>query len=92
MINRLVSLGNVIIDIVAEVPSLLERGGDTLASGVALEVGGGFNLGAFIAGLAAGRDAEAAAWRGNVVAALTVSRRGPATSPTAVETDRFIAI
>jgi sugar/nucleoside kinase (ribokinase family) len=44
MINRLVSLGNVIIDIVAEVPALPERGGDVLASGVALEVGGGFNL------------------------------------------------
>ena len=53
-----------IIDIVAEVPALPERGGDTLASGVALEVGGGFNLGAFIAGLAAERDAEAAARRG----------------------------
>jgi sugar/nucleoside kinase (ribokinase family) len=44
MIKRLVSLGNVIIDIVAEVPALPERGGDVLASGVALEVGGGFNL------------------------------------------------
>jgi sugar/nucleoside kinase (ribokinase family) len=44
MINRLVSLGNVIIDILAEVPALPERGGDVLASGVALEVGGGFNL------------------------------------------------
>jgi sugar/nucleoside kinase (ribokinase family) len=42
MINRLVSLGNVIIDIVAEVPALPEPGGDVLASGVALEVGGGF--------------------------------------------------
>jgi hypothetical protein len=38
MINRLVSLGNVIIDIVADVPALPERGGDVLASGVALEV------------------------------------------------------
>ena len=44
MINRLLSLGNVIIDIVAEVPALPESGGDVLASGVALEVGGGFNL------------------------------------------------
>jgi hypothetical protein len=44
MINRLVSLGNVIIDIVAEVPTLPERSGDVLASGVALEVGGSFNL------------------------------------------------
>lgn len=38
MINRLVSLGNVMIDIVAEVPALPESGGDVLASGVALEV------------------------------------------------------
>jgi sugar/nucleoside kinase (ribokinase family) len=44
MITRLVSLGNVIIDIVAEVEALPERGGDVLASGAALEVGGGFNL------------------------------------------------
>ena len=44
MITRLVSLGNVIIDIVAEVESLPERGSDVLATGAALEVGGGFNL------------------------------------------------
>jgi sugar/nucleoside kinase (ribokinase family) len=44
MITRLVSLGNVIIDIVADVPSLPERGGDVLASQATLEVGGGFNL------------------------------------------------
>jgi sugar/nucleoside kinase (ribokinase family) len=44
MITRLVSLGNVIIDIVAEVPALPERGGDVLASGAAVQVGGGFNL------------------------------------------------
>jgi sugar/nucleoside kinase (ribokinase family) len=44
MITRLVSLGNVIIDIVAEVPALPERGGDVLASAAALEVGGGYNL------------------------------------------------
>ena len=43
MITRLISLGNVIIDIVAEVPALPARGGDVLASR-ALEVGGGFNL------------------------------------------------
>jgi sugar/nucleoside kinase (ribokinase family) len=44
MITRLISLGNVVIDIVAEVPALPERGGDVLASRAALEVGGGFNL------------------------------------------------
>jgi sugar/nucleoside kinase (ribokinase family) len=44
MITRLVSLGNLIIDIVAEVPELPERGADVLASAAAVEVGGGFNL------------------------------------------------
>ena len=52
---------------------------------------GDAHLGAFIAGLAAGRDAVAAARRANVVAALTLTRRGPATSPTAEETNRLSA-
>jgi sugar/nucleoside kinase (ribokinase family) len=52
---------------------------------------GDAHLGAFVAGLAAGYDVQAATRRANVVAALTVSRRGPATSPTAQETDRFCA-
>ena len=51
---------------------------------------GDAHLGAFIAGLAAGRDAAAAARRANFVAALTITHRGPATSPTAEETDRFL--
>lgn len=51
---------------------------------------GDAHFGAYIAGLAAGCDAETAAQRANVVAALTVTRRGPATSPTADETDRFL--
>ena len=42
---------------------------------------GDAHLGAFIAGLAAGYDVQAATRRANVVAALTVSRRGPATYP-----------
>jgi sugar/nucleoside kinase (ribokinase family) len=50
---------------------------------------GDAHLGAFIAALAAGYDVLAATRRANVVAALTVGRRGPATSPTAEETDRF---
>jgi sugar/nucleoside kinase (ribokinase family) len=70
---------------VAHVPGVPVTIVDTTGAGDA-------HLGAFIAGLAAGRDAEAAARRGNVVAALTVTRRGPATSPTAEETDRIIAI
>ena len=51
---------------------------------------GDAHLGAFIAGLAAGRDAATAARRANLVAALTITHRGPATSPTAEETDRFL--
>jgi sugar/nucleoside kinase (ribokinase family) len=70
---------------VAHVPGVPVTIVDTTGAGDA-------HLGAFIAGLAAGRDAEAAARRGNVVAALTITRRGPATSPTAEETDRIIAI
>jgi sugar/nucleoside kinase (ribokinase family) len=69
---------------VAHVPGVPVAIMDTTGAGDA-------HLGAFIAGLAAGRDAEAAARRANVVAALTVTRRGPATSPTAEETDRFTA-
>ena len=52
---------------------------------------GDAHLGAFIAALAAGYDVQSAIRRANVVAALTVTRRGPATSPTAEETDRFLA-
>jgi sugar/nucleoside kinase (ribokinase family) len=52
---------------------------------------GDAHFGAFIAGLAAGRDAEAAVRRANVVAALTVTRRGPASSPTAEKTNQFLA-
>ena len=52
---------------------------------------GDAHLGAFIAGLAAGHEVESAVRRANVVAALTVTRRGPATSPTAEETDLFHA-
>ena len=51
---------------------------------------GDAHFGAYIAGLAAGCGAETAARRANIVAALTVTRRGPATSPTAEETDRFL--
>jgi sugar/nucleoside kinase (ribokinase family) len=66
------------------VPGVPVRIVDTTGAGDA-------HFGAYIAGLAAGRDAETAAQRANVVAALTVTRRGPATSPTAEETERFLA-
>jgi sugar/nucleoside kinase (ribokinase family) len=41
---RLISVGNVVIDIVADVPSLPERGGDVVASRSEIAPGGGFNV------------------------------------------------
>jgi sugar/nucleoside kinase (ribokinase family) len=43
-IQRLLHLGNVVIDIVLDLPALPERGGDVLASWSALTPGGGFNV------------------------------------------------
>jgi sugar/nucleoside kinase (ribokinase family) len=40
---RLISVGNVIVDIVARVPSLPERGGDVLADAAGVSPGGSFN-------------------------------------------------
>ncbi|GAB3581361.1 PfkB family carbohydrate kinase [Amycolatopsis endophytica] len=42
--SRLVHTGQVIVDLVLQVPGLPERGGDLLASGMALTPGGGFNV------------------------------------------------
>jgi len=42
--GRLLHLGNVVIDIVLDVPALPERGGDVLATGTLLAAGGGFNV------------------------------------------------
>ena len=42
--SRLLHLGNVVIDIVLDVPALPERGGDVLATGSQLTPGGGFNV------------------------------------------------
>ena len=42
--GRLLHLGNVVIDIVLDVPALPERGGDVLATGTRLAPGGGFNV------------------------------------------------
>jgi len=42
--DRLLHLGNVVIDVVLDVPSLPERGGDVLASGTRTTPGGGFNV------------------------------------------------
>ena len=52
---------------------------------------GDTHTGAFIAALAAGEDAVAAARRANAAAALSVTRRGPATAPTIAELGRFLS-
>ena len=44
MINRLVSLGSVIVDLVLEVPRLPDRGGDVLASQRGMAAGGALNV------------------------------------------------
>jgi sugar/nucleoside kinase (ribokinase family) len=51
---------------------------------------GDTHTGVFIAALAAGRDPLAAARRANAAAALSVTRRGPATAPTSAELDAFL--
>jgi sugar/nucleoside kinase (ribokinase family) len=52
---------------------------------------GDAHSGVFLAGLAVGLAPDAAAGRANAAAALTVTRLGPATSPTRTELDRFLA-
>ncbi len=42
--DRLLHLGNVVVDVVMNVPALPERGGDVLASATQLTAGGGFNV------------------------------------------------
>ena len=52
---------------------------------------GDAHTGTFIAALAGGADEVAAARAANAAAALSVTRRGPATAPTATELARFLA-
>jgi sugar/nucleoside kinase (ribokinase family) len=56
MTGRVISTGNALVDVVARVPHLPDRGGDVLASGGRLEAGGG-GLRALVAARAAGADA-----------------------------------
>jgi sugar/nucleoside kinase (ribokinase family) len=42
--DRLLHLGNVVVDVVMNVPALPERGGDVLANGTQISAGGGFNV------------------------------------------------
>jgi sugar/nucleoside kinase (ribokinase family) len=43
-LDRLLHLGNVVVDVVVEVPALPERGGDVLTSRAQSAAGGGFNV------------------------------------------------
>jgi sugar/nucleoside kinase (ribokinase family) len=52
---------------------------------------GDTHAGVFIAGLAAGAGPPEAARRANAAAAISVTRRGPATAPTAAELTAFLA-
>ena len=52
---------------------------------------GDTHTGAFIAALATGADARQAARRANAAAAFSVTRRGPATAPTANELAQFLS-
>lgn len=56
MTGRVISLGNALVDVVAAVPRLPDRGGDVLASGGRVEVGGG-GFRAVVAAREAGADA-----------------------------------
>ncbi len=51
---------------------------------------GDTHVGVFVAGLASGLDPVTAARRANAAAALTVTRLGPATAPTAIEVDALV--
>jgi sugar/nucleoside kinase (ribokinase family) len=52
---------------------------------------GDAHIGAFLAALSQGAPPASAARRANAAAALAVSRRGPATAPTAIEVDALLA-
>lgn len=52
---------------------------------------GDTHTGVLIAALAAGLDPISAAIRANAAAAVSVTRRGPATAPTTIELDTFLA-
>ena len=73
----------VAVDDVLHVPGFAVEAIDTNGAGDA-------HTGAFLAGLAAGESPTAAALRANACAALAVTRRGPATAPTAAEVQQFL--
>jgi sugar/nucleoside kinase (ribokinase family) len=77
---------------------LIARPGDEVVAVPGFKVGavdtngaGDAHSGAFIAALAAGAADTAAARSANAAAALSVTRRGPATAPTREELAQFLA-
>lgn len=91
MTGRVVSTGNALVDVVASVPVLPERGGDVLATGGRLEVGGG-GFRALVAARAAGADAVFAGRigtgpLGDLVRAALAAAGIPAPLPAVAEQD-----
>jgi len=88
--------GGVIVRLGQDGCILLEAGDRPMqVQGYAVDVvdtngAGDAHVGAFLAALADGASPMAAADRANAVAALTVTRRGPASSPDREETDAFL--
>ncbi|MET0695136.1 MAG: PfkB family carbohydrate kinase, partial [Propionibacteriaceae bacterium] len=75
---------------------LVSEGVTTAVPGFRVDVvdtngAGDAHVGAFLAGLAADLAPVEAARRANAAAALAASRPGPATAPTSIETDAFLA-
>ncbi|CAN5486471.1 PfkB family carbohydrate kinase [soil metagenome] len=73
----------VAVDDLESVPGFAVEAIDTNGAGDA-------HTGAFLAGLAAGESPRDAALRANACAALAVTRRGPATAPTAAEVQALL--
>jgi sugar/nucleoside kinase (ribokinase family) len=69
---------------IQRIPGYSVRAVDTSGAGDA-------HVGAFVAALAAGDPPEAAAARANAVAALAVTRHGPASAPTSAEVTAYLA-
>ncbi|NEN04392.1 sugar kinase [Diaminobutyricibacter tongyongensis] len=69
----------------------VERIGGFEVTAVDTNGAGDAHIGAFLAALAQGSAPASAARRANASAALAVSRRGPATSPTASDVDAFLS-
>ncbi|MFE3138211.1 hypothetical protein [Streptomyces scopuliridis] len=75
MSGRLILAGNVIADLVIEVPALPERGGDVIGTRTELTAGGGFNT--LVAARRLGTEAVFAGLHGTARTATSYARRSP---------------